>query len=548
MAGKSIIFGQRARAQINRGIQLAARTVASTFGPRGRTVSYTKGTNSISTKDGISVLKILQFSDECMDTGLKLLKEASDRANMHSGDGSTSTTILTAAMCDNANSLLMQGIDINDLRVAFKKAREDVLKKLEAYKKTIDSEEMMRNIALVSANGDEEIADMVVEAFTSIGDGGLVSMADSMSRTGKTVLDIKQGLQLDKGFVSSKCVNSANDQCILNDVKVILFNDIVEDSEKLALILQPLLGKHVLVVAPEYGDDVLAMYIKKLVTQNIVFIRAPGISRESIQANIQDIAVITSGKIIGIDKEIDEFNSLKDCGTCGAINVTAKETIITDPNTNKEEFDKHIELLKSLTEEGDCIHGKSSFQIDAIKERIARLTGGIATIYVGALTSVELSEKKDRYEDAINAVRNSLAEGVLIGAGTSLLRISYGISVEDTKDLTIPQKTAYERFMAAIRAPALKLIESTGSEIVAVVPQILSDADAGFNARTATVEHILEKGIIDPYTVVKNSIIYSSNITEQFMSIDTIVVSDVKNMSIEPLDEIVDPGRMFNVE
>ena len=163
-------------------------------------VSYTKGTNSISTKDGISVLKILQFSDECMDTGLKLLKEASDRANMHSGDGSTSTTILTAALCDKANSLLMQGIDINDLRVAFKKAREDVLKKLEAYKKTIDSEEMMRNIALVSANGDEEIANMVVEAFTSIGDGGLVSMADSMSRTGKTVLDIKQGLQLDKGF------------------------------------------------------------------------------------------------------------------------------------------------------------------------------------------------------------------------------------------------------------------------------------------------------------------------------------------------------------
>lgn len=551
MAGKEIIFGQKARDGINTGIQLACKAVASTFGPRGRTVAYTKGTNTITTKDGISVLKSLSFSNnEVLDTGLKLLKEAADKANMHSGDGSTSTTILTASLCNEANRLLTQGIDINDLRYAFKQASKDVLDSLKKYKKDIESEETIKNIALVSSNGDEEVAQFVTDAFTSIGDGGLVSYADSMSRTGKTVLEIKQGLQIDKGYISSKCVNSTNDQCILNDVNIILFNDMVdgEDAvEKFPLLIQTLKGKSVLVIAPEYSEEIISMYLKSFVSNGIVFIKAPGMSRESISSNIQDIAVMTNGKIIGIDLSLDEFNPLKDCGHCGTATLTNKETIITDPATDENAFNEHIELLKKMTEEGDCIHGKSQFQIDVIKERIARLTGGIATIYIGALTSVELSEKKDRYDDAINAVRNSLAEGILVGAGTTLLRISYdnAITKSACKNMSISQQTAYKAFMKAIRAPAKRLILSTGEDTEVVIPEILKNENNGFNARTAKVEKIIEKGIVDPYAVVKNSIIYSTNMAEQFMSIDTIIVSDVKNMSIEALDEVVDPGRMF---
>ena len=546
MAGKSIIFGQKARESINRGIQYACKAVASTFGPRGRTVAYAKGTNSVATKDGISVLKNIAFSDEAADTGLKLLKEASDKANMHSGDGSTSTTILTAALCNEANKLLTQGIDINDLRTAYKKASQDVLAQLEGYKQTVDSEDAIKNIALVSSNGDEEIASFVTEAFTSIGDGGLVSYADSMSRTGKTVLEVKQGIQIDKGYISSKCVNSTNDQCILNgDVNIILFNDIVEETESLSLLLQPLNGKPAIVIAPDFSDEVAAMYVKAFANRNIAFIRAPGISKESISANIQDIAVMTSANIIGIDKSIEEFNTLKDCGKAGVVTITNKETIITDPLTDQKALEEHINLLKGMTQEGDCIHGKSIFQIDQINERIARLTGGIATIYIGALTSVELSEKKDRYDDAINAVRNSLAEGILVGAGTSLLRISYNNVSDACKDMSIPQQTAYKAYMKAIRTPAKTLIASTGEDSEVVIPKILENKDYGFNARTSKVEDILKLGIVDPFAVVKNSIIYSTNMAEQFMSIDTLVISDVKNLSMEALDDIVDPGRMF---
>lgn len=546
MAGKSIIFGQQARDKINNGMQLACRAVASTFGPRGRTVAYTKGTNTVTTKDGISVLKSLSFSDEVADTGLKLLKEAADKANSHSGDGSTSTTILTAALCAEANKLLTQGININDLRRGYRLAQEKTLEELETYKRPIESEDTLKAIALVSSNGDEEVAQFVTDAFSSIGDGGIVSYADSMSRTGKTVLDVRQGLQIDKGYVSSKCVNSTNDQCLLSDVSVVLFNDLVEETEPLALLLQPYIGKkNVLVVAPDYGDEVMAMYTKNMVKSGIVFIRAPGISRESVQANILDIAVVTGGQVIGVDKPLEEYNLQKDAGSCGSITVTAKETIITDPKTDKAAFDAHIASLEELTKEGDCIHGKSQFQIDAIKERIARLTGGIATIYIGALTSVELSEKKDRYDDAINAVRNSISDGVVVGAGTSLLKLSY--SAQPPKDATIPQQTAYKAYMHALRSPAKMLIQSTGADFEAVIPEILKDkkGELGFNARTATVEKLIMQGIVDPYAVIRNSVIYATSMAEQFMSIDTIVVSDVKNLSIEPLDEVVDPGRMF---
>lgn len=548
MAGKTIIRGQRARDLLNNGIQLAGDVVASTFGPRGRTVMYNKGTNAISTKDGISALKAIAFTDEALDNGLKILKEGTDKANMHSGDGSTSTTILSKTLCNEANSLLKQGIDINDLRVAFRKAKDDVLSQLETYKNEIEDEETIKNIALVSANGDEEIASFVTEAFTSIGDGGLVSYADSMSRTGKTAIEIKQGLQIEKGYISSKCVNSTNDQCILKDAKIILFNKPVEadSTEAFSLMLQSLKGKQVLVVAPDYDDEVFSMYIKGYAQNGYAFIKAPGMTRESIEANVMDIAVLTSGKIIGLDKELEEFNTMHDCGEAASIVISKNETIITDPNTNQEEFDKHIEMLKSFTEgEEDVVHGKSPYQIDAIKERIAKLTGGIATIYIGALTSIELSEKKDRYDDAINAVRNSLSEGYLIGAGTSLLQISYNKISEACKDMTIPQQTAYKAYMKAIRAPAKALILSAGEDTEVIIPEILKDKHLGFNARTATVERIMDIGIVDPYVVAKNSIIYSENTVEQFMSIDTLIVSDVKNMSIEALDDVVDPGRGF---
>lgn len=547
MAGKIIVKGQQARDKIMKGIMLAGDGVAATFGPRGRTFAWNKGTDTKTSKDGITFLTQIQDSDEAVDMGMKLVKEASDRANMHSGDGSTSTAILTKALCYEANSLLREGININDLRAGYKKAADDTLAKLEAYKRDIESEEDIFKIAKVSANGDEEIAGFVKDAFTQIGDDGLVSYADSASTTGKTFLDIKQGIRIDKGFISSKCVNSENNQCLLHDAFIVIFKDLVDDTEKLsALLSMNASNAPLLVVAPEYSDEVRAYYTKRYAASTTVFILIDGTAQSTIDENLEDLAVMTSAKIIGKDTTIEDFNLKKDAGFAKTVTVTAKQTVISDPETNEDELDAYIDKLKKSLEEDDPINGKSPWQKEQIQARIAKMTGGIATIYIGALSKLELGEKKDRYDDAINAVRNALADGIVVGGGTPLLKISYDKVTEACKDLEPAQQLAYKAFMKAIRTPAKTLILSAGEDPEVIVPELLQDKDLGFNARTARVSKLIDDGIFDPFNSIKNSLIYSSNMAEQFMSIDILILSAVKNMSIEPLDEVVDPGRMFN--
>lgn len=547
MAGKIIVKGQQARDKLMKGIMLAGEGVADTFGPRGRTFAWNKGTDTKTSKDGITFLTQIQDADEATDMGMKLVKEASDRANMHSGDGSTSTAILTKALCYEANQLLREGININDLRAGYKKAANDVLSKLESYKKDIQSEDDIYKIAKVSANGDEEVAGFVKDAFTQIGDDGLVSYADSASTTGKTFLDIKQGIRIDKGFVSSKCVNAENNQCILHNAKIVIFKDLVDDTEKLSLLLQSNASKDsLLIVAPEYSDDVRAYYTKHYAASTTVFILIDGTAQSVIEENLDDLAIMTSSKIIGKDTTIDEYNLHKDAGEASVITITAKQTIVSDPKTDEDALDSYIQKLKDKLSNDDPVNGMSPWQKEQIQSRIAKMTGGIATIYIGALSKIELGEKKDRYDDAINAVRNALSDGIVVGGGTPLLKISYDKISDACKDLAPAQQLAYKAYMRAIRTPAKTLIASAGEDSEVIVPEILKDDDLGFNARTAKVSKLINDGIFDPYNSVKNAVTYSSNMAEQFMGIDILILSAVKNMSVEPLDEVVDPGRMFN--
>jgi chaperonin GroEL len=542
--GKLIIRGQKARDGILSGIIEAGSTVEITFGPRGRTITYNKGTDTIPTKDGITVLKNVSLSDELKDQGVKLIKEASDKSNKKSGDGSTSTAILTKSLCCAANTLLNQGININDLRIGFKAAYKFTLESLEKFKHNVSSEEDMKNIALISSNGDEEIANNIVTAFSSIGDGGLVSYADSMSTSGKSMVKVTKGMELTAGYVSSRCVNSSNDQCLLEKAKVFLFKNMIEDVESFKLLIMPALKNGCVVIAPEFSDDIKSYYISSLADKSIAFIRSPGADKVTIDAYLRDLEVVLNTKIIGEDIKIEDFKVNTDCGIADFA-ISSNNTVITNPSTDQERFDKYIEELKdSCNVKDDVELSKSPYEIDFIKNRLARLTGGIATIFIGAISKPELSEKKDRYDDAIHSVRNSLTEGYVIGAGTTLLRISYSDNKE-SESLTLPQMTAYKAYMKAIRRPAQLLIYSANEDTEIIIPKILNNELYGFDARAGKVTDLLKEGIVDPYNVIINSILYSENLAEQFMSIDCAIVSDVKNMEIESLDSAVDPGRIF---
>lgn len=541
--GNIVVKSFEARQAMLEGMRIAVGVVVDTFGPRGKVFAYNNGTNTILSKDGVTALKKIKLSNELKDMGVKFVTEASDKANYHNGDGSSTTAILTYAMCEAMNKLINQGFDINLIRTCITEIRDFIFSLLTNFKCDIDDEKQIHDIAFISANGDEEMANLITQAFTSIGDKGLVSYADSQSRYGESSLVLSKGCEIGKGYISSKCVNSANDQAIFEDVYVAIFRDVVEDLEHFKMFIQLMHGHNLLVIAPDYSDEVAAFYTNTAAKDNNVFIRTPGYSRESIQRENEDLAVIFNTQIIGEDIQLEEMSYDK-CGHAESIVATKNSVVVTEPSTDKNRKKEYVDTLQGLIDHQDPTHALSSDEITNIKSRIAKFEGGIATIYVGALSNQELSERKDRVDDALNAVRNALNGGFVVGGGTTLYRIAEGD--EYTKLLentTSDKKVVYDALMQAIKMPLKILVHSASCSYEKVAIELHEDKNFGFNARTGKVENLIEQGIVDPYNIVKNAVLYATNMTIQFVSVADAIISDVKNLSIEPLDEVVDPGR-----
>lgn len=541
--GNIVVKSFEARQAMLEGMRIAVGVVVDTFGPRGKVFAYNNGTNTILSKDGVTALKKIKLSNELKDMGVKFVTEASDKANYHNGDGSSTTAILTYAMCEAMNKLINQGFDINLIRTCITEIRDFIFSLLTNFKCDIDDEKQIHDIAFISANGDEEMANLITQAFTSIGDKGLVSYADSQSRYGESSLVLSKGCEIGKGYISSKCVNSANDQAIFEDVYVAIFRDVVEDLEHFKMFIQLMHGHNLLVIAPDYSDEVAAFYTNTAAKDNNVFIRTPGYSRESIQRENEDLAVIFNTQIIGEDIQLEEMSYDK-CGHAESIVATKNSVIVTEPSTDKNRKKEYVDTLQGLIDHQDPTHALSSDEITNIKSRIAKLEGGIATIYVGALSNQELSERKDRVDDALNAVRNALNGGFVVGGGTTLYRIAEGNEYSNLlENTTSDKKVVYDALMQAIKMPLKILVHSASCSYEKVAIELHEDKNFGFNARTGKVENLIEQGIVDPYNIVKNAVLYATNMTTQFVSVADAIISDVKNLSIEPLDEVIDPGR-----
>lgn len=541
--GNIVVKSFEARQAMLEGMRIAVGVVVDTFGPRGKVFAYNNGTNTILSKDGVTALKKIKLSNELKDMGVKFVTEASDKANYHNGDGSSTTAILTYAMCESMNKLINQGFDINLIRTCITEIRDFIFSLLTNFKCDIDDEKQIHDIAFISANGDEEMANLITQAFTSIGDKGLVSYADSQSRYGESSLVLSKGCEIGKGYISSKCVNSANDQAIFEDVYVAIFRDAVEDLEHFKMFIQLMHGHNLLVIAPDYSDEVAAFYTNTAAKDNNVFIRTPGYSRESIQRENEDLAVIFNTQIIGEDIQLEEMSYDK-CGHAESIVATKNSVVVTEPSTDKNRKKEYVDTLQGLIDHQDPTHALSSDEITNIKSRIAKLEGGIATIYVGALSNQELSERKDRVDDALNAVRNALNGGFVVGGGTTLYRIAEGDEYSKLlENTTSDKKVVYDALMQAIKMPLKILVHSASCSYEKVAIELHEDKNFGFNARTGKVENLIEQGIVDPYNIVKNAVLYATNMTTQFVSVADAIISDVKNLSIEPLDEVIDPGR-----
>lgn len=550
MAGKIIIDGATTRKKMLKGIETTVDLAARTYGPRGRLIAYNKGNNTKTTKDGISVIKEVELADEAEDAGVKFIKDISDKSNKQGGDGSTSVSILAGALCRAAYNKLQEGIDINSVRDGFRIASKTAVAELEKHKKLVESDDDIRNIARISANNDDEMASIVADAFTQIGDNGVVSIVDSLSKTGKTDLKVSQGFQIDAGFCTQKGLADGQSQWELENPIIMLFSEPLDDDDAVKLMMKPFYEgtekRPFFIAAPDYSDEIRAYFEASLTARKFqgCYIRVPGTTVKLINDRLQDISVMTQSKIVGKDIEFSIFNYKKHAGKCEKLVCDKLHTVFNGTPVDDDVLDKYIADLEAQTTLDEVDKALSSYEIDIIKDRIAKMTGGIATIYVGALTEAAVGEKKDRYTDAVNAVRAALNGGYIAGAGTCLLRISYKKYNELKKSMTADVRASFDAYMRALRAPAKRLITSAGEDPEVIIPEILADENLGFDAKAAEVVNLFERGIIDPFNVIRNSLIYSAEGTETYMSVDGMIISSVKNLSYEPLDPMND-DRLF---
>jgi len=541
MINKKILFGQKVREKILSGILKVGKAAAATYGPKGRISVQWNGAQIFTTKDGIKTIQKITFGDELENIGASLIKEACSKANYQSGDGSTCTGILTYLLCKKANDLLNTGIDINTLKEGYDIALDHTVRLIQNYKIPIKDEQDLYNIAKVSANGDDEIAANITKAFSSIGEDGIVSISDSLSRQGKSEVVFYTGCDFDKGFISSKCVNTKNDTCELEDPLILLSRNSFNKFEEIVPYIQYAnsVEMPIVIIAPDFDETCSAGFYDN-VTKNRIkgsLIFAPGISKEAIHERLRDLAVLLNAQILGEDVDEEKYDLNVHSGSCEKIIIHKNKTEIINPKTNEQRFQDYIKILKAKIDLDDANEAYTEFEIESIKERIAHMVGGVAVIKVGALTQMDLDEKKDRYEDAISAVKAAIKEGIVPGAGTTLLRI--GTELYATKAYNKEIEKVIKAFCDAITEPAKILIRSAGNLPEKIIPTILKKKNYGYDSRSEKVVDLLFAGIIDPAKVIRNAITYATNVAKMFASIDVAVISDLKNVSIDPLDPLL---------
>lgn len=551
MLGKDIRFGHEARKKILEGITAAENTVASTLGPKGKTVLIDKGTgHPYYTKDGQHVLQAIQFSNNWKNLGALLVRNTSIRSNREAGDGSTTVSLLFSELCKAGSALIDRGIDQNEVAKSFKVAASDMIEAIQKYKKTVSSDGDILNIATISANNDSEIGQTVLEAFQGIGEDGVVSIKDSYN--GNTEITFTEGYKVPQGFASGDYVTDReNEVCEFADGAVVIYNDDIKDFD----IIKPVMNwayenkKPIVIFANSVSTEVheaLVSNIKNKVIQACVVKPGSQTKAERFE-RYKDVAAYFGIEILGTDsRPSDSFESSKCIGLFKGAQITPQYTLFTDPVCNETTLQARVADLKTLLEDSTTATlSLSEKEKEALKERIAGLTGGIATIYVGGDDMPEIKEKIDRYEDALNAVRAAVSEGITPGGGVTLLKASYDCSKIKHKKASNDFIIGYNTFLQVCRKPIkfilANLMESEDIEYTIAKIAANKNKAAGYDAKSNKyVKDMFAYGIIDPIKVEECALRYSSSAAALFLTSDAVITDEQNNISLEPTDPIMD--------
>ena len=554
--GRVITFGSNARHAILAGMQELEDAVISTLGPKGRTVILDSGNeHPVATKDGVSVARFITFSNHYKRIGASMVKEAATKTDAVAGDGTTSTVLLTVELCKAGNKLIDTNLDAVEVKKGFEKALDDILVSIDKQKHVISGEKDIEHIATISANNDSEIGSIIREAFTSIGEGGIVSAIGANNRTGKTSITVSNGMEIEKGLISSVFINTKNNTCELANPKYLIIGAPIKQLDDIRGILQIVerQQRSLVICAPVFDDRFLSEYIDSVEkgTLHGALIYPRGNDRVSIDQFIEDLAIQVGAKVLnGKSKiSIDTFDPQSMLGESESIVISKKKTAIIGGAGTEEEIDARVEELKAEIAKGDAGNDdetKSLVDIGLLKERIANLSGGVATIHIGALTPLELKEKKDRYEDAIRAVNAAISEGIIAGGGAGLLHAVKEVS-DNHKPLENPtQEHGYQTFLSICEMPAKKIIDSTGKRGDYILEKIkeTNNPNYGFNAKKEVLtETMYEDGVIDPILVTKTALAYATSVAGTFITTDCVVTDEAQNVTVSAIDPLLDEER-----
>ncbi|WP_342363169.1 chaperonin GroEL [Terrarubrum flagellatum] len=538
MAARDIRFSSDARDRMLRGIDLLNNAVKVTLGPKGRNVILDKsfGAPRI-TKDGVAVAKEIELEDKFENIGAQLVREVASKTNDAAGDGTTTATVLAQAMVKEGGKLVAAGMNPMDLKRGIDLAVAEAIGDIKKRSKKIASSEEVAQVGAISSNGDKSIGDMIANAMQKVGNEGVITVEEA--KTSDTEVDIVEGMQFDRGYLSPYFITNADKMVAeLEDPYILIHEKKLTSLQPMLPILEAVVqtGKPLVIVAEDVEGEALATLVVNKLRGGlkIAAVKAPGFG-DRRKAMLEDIAILTGGQMIAEDLGIKlESVTLAMLGRAKKVRIEKENTTIIDGSGKKKDIEGRVGQIKAQIEETT-----SDYDREKLQERLAKLAGGVAVIRVGGSTEVEVKEKKDRVDDALNATRAAVEEGIVPGGGVALLRAKAAVAKLKSDN---PDVTAGIHIVAkALEAPIRQIVENSGVEGSIVVGKILENKSAtfGFNAQTEEYVDMLTAGIVDPAKVVRTALQNAGSIAGLIVSTEAMIVEAMKDKQSTPT-----PGGM----
>ena len=520
---KEIKYGSEARAALGAGVDKLANTVRVTLGPKGRNVVLDKSYGApLITNDGVTIAKEIELEDAFENMGAQLVKEVATKTNDVAGDGTTTATVLAQAMIQEGMKNLEAGANPIILRRGMKKATDKAVESLKAMSSKVNGKDQIAKVAAISA-GDEEVGNMVADAMEKVSNDGVITIEES--KTMKTELDLVEGMQFDRGYISAYMATDMDKmEAVLDDPYILITDKKISNIQEILPLLEQIVqsGAKLLIIAEDVeGEALTTLIVNKLRgTFNVVAVKAPGYG-DRRKAMLEDIAILTGGQVISEELGLELKDTTMDMlGRAKSVKVQKENTVIVDGEGAKEDIEARVAQIRAQLEETT-----SDFDKEKLQERLAKLAGGVAVIRVGAATETEMKEAKLRMEDALNATRAAVEEGVISGGGSAYIHASKKVA-ELAATLSGDEKTGAEIILKALEAPLYHIAHNAGLEGAVIINKVReSEVGTGYDALNDKYVNMIDAGILDPAKVTRSALQNATSVASTLLTTESVVAN-----------------------